>query len=65
MLFMKRQLYVPADTTGARAIVIVSWVFPCLATLAVVGRFISRKLRRKSFGFDDWLILCALVNHDC
>lgn len=53
--------YVPANTNGSRAIVVVSWIFPVLATIAVSARFAARKLRKAGLGLDDWIILAALV----
>lgn len=53
--------YVAANTTGSKAIVVVSWVFPALATLAVAARFFARRLRKSELGWDDWLILVSLV----
>ena len=35
--------------------------FIVLATLAVIGRFISTKFRKASFGPDDYMITVALV----
>ncbi|KAL9601747.1 MAG: hypothetical protein Q9179_002769 [Wetmoreana sp. 5 TL-2023] len=55
--------YVAADNAGSRAVVIVAWLFPVLATLAVAGRFYARKLHRLAFALDDWLILAALVSN--
>ena len=54
--------YVPADTSGARAIVILAWLFPALATVAVALRVVSRRIQRLKFGVDDILIAVALVS---
>ena len=35
--------------------------FVILANLAVVGRFVSRRLRRASIGADDYMIVLGLV----
>ncbi|MCJ1326002.1 hypothetical protein MMC10_002665 [Thelotrema lepadinum] len=53
--------YVPADTSGARAIVILAWLFPALATVAVALRVVSRRIQRLKFGVDDILIAVALI----
>ncbi|KAG8526147.1 uncharacterized protein KY384_000140 [Bacidia gigantensis] len=53
--------YVPANNTGSTAIVVVSWIFPVLATFAVAARFGSRKLTKSVYGADDWFILAALL----
>lgn len=53
--------YVPADNAGSAAIVVLSWVFPTLATFSVAARFSARRLRRAGFALDDWLILLSLV----
>ncbi|KAH8429788.1 uncharacterized protein LDX57_007460 [Aspergillus melleus] len=39
----------------------VNTVFIVLATVAVIGRFYARKLRKSSLGFDDWAIFVALL----
>ena len=45
------------------SILAVGIVLPTLATLAVTGRFIGRKLQRLPLGKDDWFILVSLVSH--
>ena len=55
--------YVAVDDTGSRVIVVVSWIFPALATLAVFGRFSARRLKKSEIGWDDWLILLCLVRN--
>lgn len=60
-MLLKPRQYVPASTTGATAIVIVAWMFPVLATSAVVIRFVARRLRKNKYKLDDWLILAAIV----
>lgn len=40
-------------------------LFVCLATLAVLCRFISQRLRKVAFAIDDWLVLTALVGTRC
>ena len=53
---------VPAfGTVEARVNVILTIVSLALSTLAVIGRFISRRMRGASYGLDDWLMLAALV----
>lgn len=32
-----------------------------LATLTVILRFIARRVSRSPYGYDDWLVLVALV----
>ena len=53
--------YVPVDNPQSRVIVVVSWIFPALATLAVFARFSARRLRKSELRWDDWLILLSLV----
>lgn len=53
--------YVAGDNTTSRTIVVVSGVFPTLATLAVAARFSARNIRKSGLGWDDWLILLSLV----
>ncbi|KAL8866168.1 MAG: hypothetical protein Q9174_006459 [Haloplaca sp. 1 TL-2023] len=53
--------YVAADSTGSRAIVVVSWISTVLATIAVAARLYARRLQRSGYGWDDWVILAALV----
>ena len=43
------------------AIIVVGSVFAGLATVAVVGRFCARRLKRLHYGPDDWMTLVALV----
>jgi len=47
----------------ARDPVIVATVFAVIASVTVVFRLWSRKLRRLDFGIDDYLIICALVRN--
>lgn len=49
----------PLDTSESRATVAVAIVFPILATLAVIARFVARKIR-SSPALDDYLMLVAL-----
>lgn len=49
----------PLDTGESRATVAVAIVFPILATLAVIARFVARKIRSRP-GLDDYLMLVAL-----
>ena len=47
-----------AVADGAFAI---SIVFPVLAAIFVMLRFIARKIKSISFQADDWIVLSALV----
>ena len=49
-------------SNASRAVVIVSSVFPIVATLAVVLRFYARRLKVQPFQADDYLVLLALVH---
>lgn len=40
---------------------VIAVVFPCLATVAVVLRLISKRIIKAGFGMDDYMILAALV----
>lgn len=51
----------PFSTQRARATVAVSVVFMVLATLAVIARFYSRRLKDTKPALDDWLIIAGLV----
>ncbi|KAL9634623.1 MAG: hypothetical protein Q9164_003982 [Protoblastenia rupestris] len=51
----------PFSTERARATVAVSVIFVVLATLAVIARFWSRRLKRTKPALDDWLIIAGLV----
>ena len=53
--------YVAVDNPESRVIVAVSWLFPTLATLAVLARFSARRLKKSERRWDDWLILLSLV----
>ena len=37
-------------------------VLTVLATIAVITRCIARKISKVKFGWDDWLIMLALVS---
>ena len=67
-------------STPSRATIIVSCVFPVLATVAVALRFYARRLKALAFRTDDYAVFLALVrslrsltkeaynradNHDC
>ena len=58
MAFPKRSF---GDEDLGPQIIIVSTVFTSLATLAVMGRFYARKLKRLELGADDWTTLAALI----
>lgn len=60
MLLVPRD-YVAANNFGSRIIVVLSWIFPVIATSAVAGRFAARRFRKSDLGWDDWVILSALV----
>ena len=51
----------PFSTERARATVAVSVIFTVLATLAVIARFWSRRLKRTHPALDDWLIVAGLI----
>lgn len=51
----------PLDNQHAKSIVICAIVFPTIATLAVVGRFCARRMKKAAFEADDWIILPALA----
>ena len=53
--------YVAVDNPQSRVIIVVSWLFPTLATLAVFARLTARRLRKSELDWDDWLILLSLV----
>lgn len=48
-------------STPSRATVIVSCIFPVLATVAVALRFYARRKKALSFRTDDYAVLLALV----
>lgn len=50
----------PFSTQRARATVAVCVVFTVLATLAVVARFWSRRLKHVKPALNDWLIIAGL-----
>lgn len=45
----------------APAILATGSVFTTLSVLAVILRFVARRIKRTQFGLDDWTILAALV----
>lgn len=49
--------------SGAQAMFALGIVFPVLATIAVACRFISHRLKRRSYGWDDALVVGALIAH--
>ena len=53
----------PLDSSQSRALLGITIVFSILATLAIAGRFYSRRLKRVSVGIDDWLGLAGLVSY--
>ncbi|KAM3084756.1 hypothetical protein ACMFMG_003211 [Clarireedia jacksonii] len=48
-------------SSGSRAIIGVTIMFLIISTVAVIGRFISRHMKRVLLGVDDWLMLGGLV----
>lgn len=50
-----------ASTVTPKTIIAVGAVLPAVATIAVLLRFYVRIIKTKSVGFDDYLILFALV----
>ena len=38
-------------------------IFPFIATIVVAGRFYARRLKRMTPGYDDWIMLLAIVLH--
>lgn len=51
----------PYSTARARATVAVCVVFMALATVAVVARFWSRRVKGMTPALDDWLIVAGLI----
>lgn len=49
----------PLDSGEPRATVAVAIIFPVLATLAVIARFVARNIRSRP-GVDDYIIVAAL-----
>lgn len=45
----------------AATIIVVTAVLSSVATLAVIGRFWARKLKKQQYGIDDWTTLASLV----
>jgi hypothetical protein len=50
----------PLNNSRPLSCVVVAIVFPVIATLCVIGRFVSRHIRGR-YGADDWIILLALL----
>ncbi len=50
-----------ASTVTPKTVIAVGTMLPAVATIAVALRFYVRIVRTKSVGFDDFLILFALV----
>ena len=46
---------------NVEATLAVSIVFPLLATIAVLLRFITRRSQKSTLSWDDWLLIPALV----
>ncbi|KAI4159446.1 MAG: hypothetical protein L6R39_000348 [Caloplaca ligustica] len=51
----------PNDNSRARTVVGCAIAFPAMATLAVIGRFVARRLKKADLMADDWLIVLALI----
>lgn len=51
----------PFSTERARATVAVCIVFMVLATVAVIARFWSRRLKGMKPALDDWLVVAGLI----
>ncbi|RAO68073.1 uncharacterized protein BHQ10_004085 [Talaromyces amestolkiae] len=49
------------DNSQAPAILATGSVFTALSVLAVILRFVARRIKRAQLGWDDWTILAALV----
>lgn len=49
------------NDSQAPAILATASVFTALSVLAVILRFVARRLKRAQLGWDDWAILAALV----
>lgn len=54
----------PLDSRRSRVLFGVCITFTILATLAVVARFSSRKLKKVPWETDDWLSLLGLVRDE-
>jgi hypothetical protein len=48
-------------TSESRAIIGLTIMFLVISTVSVIGRFISRQMKRVFLGVDDWLMLAGLV----
>lgn len=55
----------PLNNGHARSVVACAIVFPTLAAVGVIGRFVSRYIKTAPLGADDWVILLALVRIPC
>ena len=51
-----------ASTVTPKTVIAVGAILPAVAVIAVALRFYVRIVKTKSVGFDDTLILLALVN---
>ena len=51
----------PFSTQRARNTVAICVVFAFLATVAVIARFLSRRLKRTKPALNDWLIIAGLL----
>ena len=46
----------------ATTVKVTTSVLSAVATLAVVGRFWARTLKKQRYGMDDWTILASMVS---
>ena len=53
----------PPDVNRGSNLVIISWLTVSIALLLVSLRFYIRGILRKTLGWDDYLILLAIVSH--
>ena len=52
---------IPSSNKGGRALVVVSFVLLFLEILSVSARLWARRLKKKGFALDDYLIVMAFV----
>ena len=54
----------PPDVNRGSDLVIISWLTVSIALLLVSVRFYIRGILRKNLGWDDYLILLAIVSYN-